>query len=88
MLCPHHSIYSLNQLYGAAGLQVDNRRFVYIAGAFNVLLDERRSSLDAVDSLNTRIQTFPLDGSGPRNGTTVAGGNGLGTASNQFNVFH
>ena len=51
-----------------------------------VFLDESKSWLYVADSVNNRIQRFALNSSLPLNGTTVAGGNGAGTGSNQLNV--
>ena len=36
------------------------------------------------DGNNRRIQRFPANSTSPTNGTTVAGGNGVGNAANQF----
>jgi hypothetical protein len=49
---------------------------------FTLALDETRSVIYVADVMNSRIQRFPLDGSGV--GVTVAGGNGAGNASNQL----
>ena len=46
-------------------------------------LDEINSFIYVIDRFNNRIQKFPLSGSGI--GVTVAGGNGVGLAANQFN---
>jgi sugar lactone lactonase YvrE len=51
-----------------------------------IFLDENNSLLYVVDYYNNRIQAFNLNGTPPYNGITVAGGNGQGSASNQFNV--
>jgi sugar lactone lactonase YvrE len=49
---------------------------------FALALDETKSVIYVADYLNSRIQRFPLDGSGI--GVTVAGGNGAGYAPNQL----
>jgi DNA-binding beta-propeller fold protein YncE len=51
---------------------------------FGLALDESNSFLYVVDAYNYRIQRFVLGGSGI--GVTVAGGNGQGSAANQFNL--
>ena len=53
---------------------------------FDITLDESHACFYVADSVNHRIQRFPLYGGIPRNGTTVAGGNGQGSASNQLNM--
>jgi DNA-binding beta-propeller fold protein YncE len=50
--------------------------------AYGLALDESKSFLYVVDRYNHRIQRFILGGSGI--GVTVAGGNGQGSAANQF----
>jgi hypothetical protein len=50
-----------------------------------IALDERNSFLYVADTYNHRIQRYSLNGTWPCNGTTVAGGNGAGSASNQLN---
>jgi sugar lactone lactonase YvrE len=47
-------------------------------------VDENNSYIYVCDTNNHRIQRFSLFGGSPNNGTTVAGGNGQGTASNQL----
>jgi DNA-binding beta-propeller fold protein YncE len=49
---------------------------------YGLLLDESSSMIYVADYGNSRIQRFPLDGSGV--GVTVAGGNGPGSAANQL----
>jgi sugar lactone lactonase YvrE len=49
-----------------------------------IYLDEQNSLLYVADTSNHRRQLFRLNGSSPHNGTTVAGGNGLGSDSNQL----
>jgi len=49
-----------------------------------IALDERNSLLYVADSYNHRIQRYSLNDTWPCNGTTVAGGNGAGSASNQL----
>ena len=51
----------------------------------SLFLDERNSWLFIADTFNHRIQRFSLNKSLPLNGTTVAGGNGLGSGSHQLN---
>jgi sugar lactone lactonase YvrE len=49
---------------------------------FALALDETKSVIYVADYRNSRIQRFPLDGSGI--GVTVAGGNGTGNAPNKL----
>jgi DNA-binding beta-propeller fold protein YncE len=50
-----------------------------------IALDELNSFLYVADTRNHRIQRYSLNGTWPCNGTTVAGGNGAGSGSNQLN---
>ncbi len=50
-----------------------------------IFLDQNNSLLYVADTFNHRIQVFKLNGTPPYNGTTVAGGNGQGSGSNQLN---
>ncbi len=50
-----------------------------------IFLDQDNSLLYVADANNHRIQVFHLTGSPPYNGTTVAGGNGVGSGSHQLN---
>ena len=56
----------------------DNR---HLNKPYGLVIDENKSLLYVADSLNHRIQKFVL---GNLTGVTVAGGNGLGSASNQL----
>ncbi|CAF4310508.1 unnamed protein product, partial [Adineta steineri] len=49
-----------------------------------IALDEHNSWLYVADSNNHRIQRYNLNNTWPSNGTTVAGGNGPGSRSNQL----
>ena len=49
---------------------------IYIDAAGNIYV---------ADPLNQRIQKFPAGSTSATNGVTVAGGNGIGSAANQFN---
>ena len=49
-----------------------------------IYLDENNSYIYVSDTYNNRIQRFSLFGGSPNNGTTIAGGNGLGLLNNQF----
>jgi hypothetical protein len=51
-------------------------------------LDENNSYIYISDIFNNRIQWFSLLGGSPNNGTTVAGGNGLGSSNKQLNNPH
>ncbi len=66
---------------GTGTIGNDSMELNYPAGLF---LDEYNSSLYVVDSQNHRIQLFILNGTPPYNGTTVAGGNGAGSGSDQL----
>jgi sugar lactone lactonase YvrE len=50
-----------------------------------LFLDTYNALLYVTDTYNNRIQLFNLIGSIPYNGTTVAGGNGVGTDNHQLN---
>ena len=52
----------------------------------DVFIDQKNSWLYVADSCNQRVQRFSLYGSAPKNGTTVAGGNGIGSRSQQLYV--
>ena len=55
-------------------------------GPVDIFLDASNSSLYVIDVWNSRIQMFRLNGTPPYNGTTVAGGNGVGSGSHQLNM--
>jgi hypothetical protein len=63
----------------------DSMSFNFPIGIF---LDENNSLLYVADTNNNRIQLFKLNGTPPYNGTTVAGGNGPGSGSDQLNGPH
>jgi sugar lactone lactonase YvrE len=68
-----------------AGLGVQDSSSMGLAYPFGIALDERNSWLYVADYGNNRIQRYSLNDTWPCNGTTVAGGNGQGTGSNQLN---
>lgn len=51
---------------------------------YGIALDEQNSWLYVADSANHRIQRYSLNDTWPCSGTTVAGGNGLGSGSHQL----
>jgi len=51
---------------------------------YGIFLDENNSYIYVSDTYNHRIQRFSLNGGSPNNGTTVAGGNGAGSANTQL----
>ena len=69
-------------IIGSSTAGNDSRSLYYPIGLF---FDESKSWLYVADAYNYRIQRFTLNSSLPLNGTTVAGGNGVGTGSNQLN---
>jgi sugar lactone lactonase YvrE len=62
--------------YGSAANQFKYPNGVFADGSGNIYV---------VDEVNQRIQKFPAGSTSATNGVTVAGGNGLGSAANQFN---
>lgn len=60
----------------------DSMELNYPVGLF---LDEINSLLYVADKGNHRVQVFNVTGTPPFNGSTVAGGNGVGSGSNQLN---
>ena len=68
-----------------AGLGVANGDSFSLNTPLGVFLDEPNAYIYVSDTSNNRIQRFSLLHSMPNNGTTVAGGNGPGTNSNQLN---
>jgi sugar lactone lactonase YvrE len=67
-----------------AGRGVAGNDSMSVSWPIGIRLDENDSLLYVVDSNNHRIQLYHLNGTPPYNGTTVAGGNGPGTGSNQL----
>jgi sugar lactone lactonase YvrE len=67
-----------------AGLGTSGSNSFSLSYPYGIFLDEINSYMYVADAMNHRIQRFPLFGGSPNNGTTVAGNNGPGTASNQF----
>jgi len=63
--------------YGAAANQLNSPASVFVDGQGNVYV---------ADLGNNRIQKFPPGSNSSTNGTTVAGGNGPGTAPNQLSL--
>ena len=68
-----------------AGLNVNSDSSMGLDYPGGVEFDEKNLWLYVADQNNHRIQRYSINESWPCNGTTVAGGNGLGTASNQLN---
>jgi DNA-binding beta-propeller fold protein YncE len=68
-----------------AGVKIASNTSMGLNGPLGIALDERNSWLYVADSNNNRIQRYSLNDTWPCNGTTVAGGNGLGSGSHQLN---
>ncbi|CAF1337459.1 unnamed protein product [Adineta steineri] len=66
---------------GITGVSGSDSQHLY--SPYGLYLDESHSYLYIADYYNYRIQRYRIDI--PSNGTTVAGGNGYGSASNQLN---
>ncbi|UJR24615.1 hypothetical protein I4U23_005990 [Adineta vaga] len=66
-----------NGTAGSGSLQLRWPRGIYI--------DKINGLLYVIDLGNNRVQRYSLSGSFPAVGTTIAGGNGAGSASNQLN---
>jgi sugar lactone lactonase YvrE len=69
---------------GSPGVSGNNNQL--LNGPYGLHLDENNSYLYIADTGNHRIQRYSLGSSA--NGTTVAGGNGAGSSSNQLNGPH
>ncbi len=67
-----------------AGLGIPSNSSMGLNYPSAIALDERNSFLYVADSYNHRIQRYSLNDTWPCNGTTVAGGNGAGSAINQL----
>jgi DNA-binding beta-propeller fold protein YncE len=57
-----------------------------LSGPYDVFIDPKNPWFDLTDMGNARIQRFSLNDFSSYAGTTVAGGNGYGSASNQLNA--
>jgi sugar lactone lactonase YvrE len=69
-----------------AGLGTAGSDSFSLYSPFGIFLDEDNSYICIADSANARIQRFSLLGGSSKNGTTVAGGNGQGSANNQLGL--
>jgi len=67
-----------------AGLRTSDSNSFSLNEPFGIFLDEDNSYIYVADSYNYQIQRFSLFDESPNNGTTVAGGNGQGSANNQL----
>ena len=67
-----------------AGLGTPSNASEGLNAPYGILFDEENSWLYVADSANHRIQRYSLNETWPRNGTTVAGGNGPGSGSHQL----
>lgn len=67
-----------------AGLGTASNSTTGLNAPYGILLDEENSLLYVADSANHRIQRFSINDTWPCTGTTVAGGNGLGSGSHQL----
>ncbi|UJR20079.1 hypothetical protein I4U23_023211 [Adineta vaga] len=73
---------STSTLVAGTGIAGNNNQ--RLKESYGLYLDESNSDLYIADTGNSRIQLYKTDN--PNNGTTVAGGNGPGTGSNQLNM--
>ncbi len=62
---------------GSAANQLSSPTGIYVDGQGNIYVADRN---------NNRIQRFPANSTSSTNGTTIAGGNGVGSAANQLNA--
>lgn len=69
-----------------AGLGVRSNNSTGLSSPTGIALDEQNSFLYVVDGDNHRVQRYSLNQTWPRNGTTVAGGNGAGSGSHQLST--
>ncbi|CAF4248010.1 unnamed protein product [Adineta steineri] len=72
---------SVTVIAGVTGISGSDNQ--HLNKPYGLYLDESNSYLYIADYYNNRIQKYRVDI--PSNGTTVAGGNGAGTARNQLN---
>ncbi len=78
--------YAPNSTSGSviAGLGTPGTDSFSLNTPYGIFLDENNSYIYVSDTYNHRIQRFSLNGGSPNNGTTVAGGNGAGSANTQL----
>jgi hypothetical protein len=79
--------WSPNATFGTvlAGLGNISNTSMGLDGPRGIGVDEHNAWLYVADTINNRIQRYSLNDPWPANGTTVAGGNGAGSGSNQLN---
>lgn len=80
------TLWALNATSGIiiAGKNTSGSDSMSLSGPSGIFLDQDNLLLYVADTFNHRIQVFNLNGTIPCNGTTVAGGSGLGSGSNQL----
>ncbi|UJR24616.1 hypothetical protein I4U23_005991 [Adineta vaga] len=79
--------WSANATYGEliAGNGTAGNGSLQLRWPRGIYIDKINDLLYVVDMGNSRVQRYSLSGSFPAVGTTIAGGNGAGSASNQLN---